>query len=67
VKYSNDDHSFREKFCLVIWIGEEVKVMRRAKVSLGSGLGIGRFQKGGPFEVGMSENLGRWAVVGDWT
>jgi hypothetical protein len=33
VKYSNDDHSFREKFCLVIWIGEEVKVMRRAKVS----------------------------------
>lgn len=33
VKYSNDDHSFREKFALVIWIGENVKVMRRAKVS----------------------------------
>lgn len=33
VKYANDDHSFREKFCLVIWIGEEVKVMRRARVS----------------------------------
>jgi hypothetical protein len=33
VKYANDDHSFREKFILVIWIGDEVKVMRRAKVS----------------------------------
>lgn len=33
VKYANDDHSFREKFALVIWIGEDVKVMRRAKVS----------------------------------
>lgn len=34
IKYNNDEHSFREKFILVIWIGEEVKVMRRAKVSL---------------------------------
>lgn len=34
VKYANDDHSFREKFALVIWIGEEVKIMRRAKVSI---------------------------------
>ncbi|KAK1924735.1 hypothetical protein DB88DRAFT_509809 [Papiliotrema laurentii] len=34
VKYANDDHSFREKFCLVIWIGEEVKIMRRARVSV---------------------------------
>jgi len=33
VKYANDEHSFREKFALVIWIGENVKVMRRAKVS----------------------------------
>lgn len=33
VKYNNDEHSFREKFVLVIWIGEEVKVMRRARVS----------------------------------
>ena len=33
IKYNNDEHSFREKFILVIWIGEEVKVMRRAKVS----------------------------------
>jgi len=32
IKYNNDEHSFREKFILVIWIGEEVKVMRRAKV-----------------------------------
>ncbi|TXT13755.1 hypothetical protein VHUM_01122 [Vanrija humicola] len=34
VKYSNDEHSFREKFALVTWIGENVKVMRRAKVSV---------------------------------
>ncbi|KAI9638564.1 uncharacterized protein MKK02DRAFT_22449 [Dioszegia hungarica] len=34
VKYNNDEHSFREKFILVIWIGDEVKVMRRAKVSV---------------------------------
>lgn len=34
VKYANDEHSFREKFILVIWIGEDVKVMRRAKVSV---------------------------------
>ena len=32
VDQANDDHSVREKFCLVIWIGEEVKIMRRAKV-----------------------------------
>ncbi|KAL7422231.1 hypothetical protein Q5752_002877 [Cryptotrichosporon argae] len=34
VKYANDEHSFREKFALVVWIGEEVKIMRRAKVSV---------------------------------
>lgn len=33
VKYANDEHSFREKFAFVIWIGENVKIMRRAKVS----------------------------------
>lgn len=33
VKYSNDEHSTREKFVFVIWIGPDVKVMRRAKVS----------------------------------
>ena len=32
VRYNNDEHSFREKFILIIWIGEEVKIMRRAKV-----------------------------------
>ncbi|KAL1411213.1 hypothetical protein Q8F55_002164 [Vanrija albida] len=36
VKYANDEHSFREKFALVIWIGENVKIMRRAKVSVHS-------------------------------
>ncbi|WRT66951.1 uncharacterized protein IL334_003916 [Kwoniella shivajii] len=34
VKYVNDEHSFREKFVLIIWIGEDVKIMRRAKVSV---------------------------------
>jgi len=34
VKYSNDDHSFREKFAFITWIGEDVKVMRRARVSV---------------------------------
>ncbi|WVQ78138.1 hypothetical protein IAT38_000219 [Cryptococcus sp. DSM 104549] len=34
IRYVNDEHSFREKFVLIIWIGEEVKVMRRAKVSV---------------------------------
>ncbi|WOO81044.1 Coactosin [Vanrija pseudolonga] len=34
VKYANDEHSFREKFTLVTWIGENVKIMRRAKVSV---------------------------------
>ncbi|RSH77180.1 uncharacterized protein EHS24_003480 [Apiotrichum porosum] len=36
VKYANDEHSFREKFALVTWIGEGVKIMRRAKVSVHS-------------------------------
>jgi hypothetical protein len=33
VKYSNDEQSTREKFVFVIWIGPDVKVMRRARVS----------------------------------
>lgn len=43
IKYNNDEHSFREKFILVIWIGEEVKVMRRAKVCSFFGDFDGRF------------------------
>ncbi|CED83860.1 adf-like domain-containing protein [Phaffia rhodozyma] len=34
VKYANDEESFREKFVLIVWIGEGVKVMRRAKTSV---------------------------------
>jgi hypothetical protein len=34
VSYNNDEHSIREKFIFVIWIGQEVKVMRRAKVCI---------------------------------
>ncbi|KAJ9120641.1 hypothetical protein QFC22_002570 [Naganishia vaughanmartiniae] len=34
VKYSNDEQSTREKFLLVVWLGENVKVMRKAKVSV---------------------------------
>lgn len=33
IKYSNDEHSTREKFVFVTWIGPDVKVMRRARVS----------------------------------
>ena len=32
VQYSNDKESTREKFILVIWIGPDCKVMRKAKV-----------------------------------
>ncbi|KAL7413738.1 hypothetical protein BDY24DRAFT_387972 [Mrakia frigida] len=34
VKYANDEESFREKFVLIVWIGADVKVMRRAKISV---------------------------------
>ncbi|GAA5974267.1 hypothetical protein JCM21900_003249 [Sporobolomyces salmonicolor] len=34
VKYANDAQSFREKFILVTWIGANVKVMRKAKLSV---------------------------------
>ncbi|CCA72796.1 related to coactosin [Serendipita indica DSM 11827] len=34
VSYSNDKESLREKFVLVVWIGEQVKVMRKAKLSV---------------------------------
>lgn len=34
IKYRNDEQSFREKFILVIFIGAQVKIMRRARVSV---------------------------------
>ncbi|KAG8802430.1 hypothetical protein FRC17_006416, partial [Serendipita sp. 399] len=36
VSYSNDRESQREKFVLVVWIGTNVKVMRKAKISVHS-------------------------------
>jgi len=36
VSYKNDEESQREKFFLVIWIGNGVKVMRRGKISVHS-------------------------------
>lgn len=32
VSYSNDIESQREKFVLIVWIGKDTKVMRKAKV-----------------------------------
>ncbi|RCI15113.1 hypothetical protein L249_6638 [Ophiocordyceps polyrhachis-furcata BCC 54312] len=37
VEYANDAESTRVKFALVIWIGEQTKVMRKARVSIESG------------------------------
>lgn len=37
VEYANDTESKRVKFILVIWIGEDTKVMRKARVSIESG------------------------------
>jgi len=34
VTYSNDKESSREKFILIIWIGKDCKVMRKAKISV---------------------------------
>ncbi|TFK26588.1 actin depolymerizing protein [Coprinopsis marcescibilis] len=34
VSFSNDEQSTREKFALVVWIGPNCKVMRKAKVSV---------------------------------
>ncbi|ORY71501.1 uncharacterized protein BCR38DRAFT_417028 [Pseudomassariella vexata] len=37
VEYANDSESRRVKFALIIWIGENTKVMRKARVSIESG------------------------------
>ncbi|EFZ03409.1 coactosin-like domain protein [Metarhizium robertsii] len=37
VQYANDAESTRVKFVLVVWIGENTKVMRKARVSVESG------------------------------
>lgn len=37
VEYANDSESKRVKFILVVWIGENTKVMRKARVSIESG------------------------------
>lgn len=37
VEYANDKESTRVKFALVVWIGENTKVMRKARVSVESG------------------------------
>jgi hypothetical protein len=34
ISYSNDKESKREKFILVVWIGPNCKVMRKAKISV---------------------------------
>jgi len=36
VSYSNDKESQREKFILVVWIGKDTKIMRKAKISVHS-------------------------------
>lgn len=38
VEYANDAESRRVKFVLVVWIGENTKVMRKARVSIESGV-----------------------------
>ncbi|KAH6855485.1 hypothetical protein B0I37DRAFT_57351 [Chaetomium sp. MPI-CAGE-AT-0009] len=37
VEYANDAESKRVKFALVVWIGENTKVMRKARVSIEAG------------------------------
>jgi hypothetical protein len=37
VEYANDKESTRVKFVLVVWLGENAKVMRKARVSVESG------------------------------
>lgn len=37
VEYANDSESKRVKFVLVVWIGEQTRVMRKARVSIETG------------------------------
>ncbi|KAI9646208.1 hypothetical protein NHQ30_005648 [Ciborinia camelliae] len=37
VEYANDSESSRIKFAFIVWIGEQTKVMRKARVSIESG------------------------------
>lgn len=37
VEYANDSESTRVKFVLIVWIGENTKVMRKARVSIEAG------------------------------
>ncbi|KAG7137149.1 Coactosin like protein [Verticillium longisporum] len=37
VEYANDSESTRVKFALIVWIGENTKVMRKARVSIEAG------------------------------
>lgn len=43
VEYANDKESTRIKFVLIVWIGEDTKVMRKARVSIESGTVKGVF------------------------
>lgn len=38
VSFSNDKESQREKFVLIVWIGKDTKVMRKAKAGFPPGL-----------------------------
>jgi len=37
VEYANDSESSRVKFAFIVWIGEQTKVMRKARVSIECG------------------------------
>lgn len=48
VSFSNDKESQREKFILIVWIGKDTKVMRKAKVRFFSWLANYRIVNPGP-------------------